>query len=268
MNQILIVGKKRGNNNNSSVDIKKIVLFFSFAIIVFGLILIINGIVGLNKNNNNKNINSGIPSTPTPTSPIEIDEEAPKIELVVAGEKVNVIARDETRIDYVQYSWNDEETQEVQADEDDKYKIETSIELKQGTNTLKVIAVDKAGNTQEKVQEFKGTIRPTVKLSKNEATNELIIQTECLDGISKIEFTLNGNWNRIPFEEYPNSTKEDWESLNVIVDYSEDEKIIKAQYTLPMVDGDNRLNVYVYSLEGLVGEGDGIATKAPQQGNG
>ena len=56
MNQILSVGNKNGKNNNSTVDIKKIIIFFSIAIIIFGAVLIINGVVGLNKNNNKDTI--------------------------------------------------------------------------------------------------------------------------------------------------------------------------------------------------------------------
>lgn len=266
MNQILVVGNKGGRKNNSTIDIKKIVLFFSVAIIVFGGFLVINGIVGLSKNNkSNEKTPVGIVDTiPTPQTPIVEDNEPPTIELSVSGENIKIIARDETEIDYIEYSWNEEEIQTAKANTDDKNRIETSIALKQGTNTLKVKAIDKAENIQEKTQEFQGKIRPTVSLGKNEESSKVIITVTCEDGISKIEFTINGAWTRIPFEDYINYTKEDWEASNVIVEYSDDGKIIKAQYTRDLPEGKNIINVYAYSLEGLVGTGDGKATYNPQ----
>ena len=266
MNQILVVGNKSGKSSNSTIDLKKIILFFSVAIIVFGVILVINGAVGLNKNksNNSKNPVGIVDTTPTPISPEEDDEEAPTIELAVVGENVKVIARDETHIEHIEYRWNEEETQTVKADEDDKNKIETLIQIKQGTNTLKVVALDKAGNTHEVTQEFQGKIRPTVELHINVEGNGVIVSAYCEDGIKKVEFTVNGDWTRIPIDEH-NSTKEEWASAGVIVEYSNDGKIIRAQYTAPLREGENIINAYAYSLEGLVGEKDGKATYTPSE---
>lgn len=267
MNQILSVGNKNGKNNNSTVDIKKIILFFSVAIIIFGIVLVINGIMGLNKNNNsNEDDNIGIiDTTPTPEPPTNDDEEPPTIELSISGENIKIIARDETEIDYIEYTWNDEEPQVAKATIDDKNRIQTSITLKQGTNTLKVTAVDKAGNMQEKTQEFQGKIRPIITLRKTVEADAVIITATCEDGLSKVEYTLNGNWTRIDFEGInENYTKEDWESVGVILDYSEDGKIISAQYTQKLLEGENIFNVYATSKEGLVGAADGKATYPEQ----
>lgn len=266
MNQILSVGNKNGKNNNSAVDIKKIIIFFSIAIIIFGAILIINGIVGLNKNNNkNKQNPSGIiAETPTPATSINDDDEPPTIELSISGENIKIIARDETEIDYIEYAWNDEQPQTAKADINDKNRIEAMITLKQGTNILNVIAVDKAGNTQEKTQEFQGKIRPIVTLRKTVEADAVIIKATCEDGISKIEYTLNGDWTKIPFEEF-SYTKEEWATIGVIIEYSEDGKIISAEYTQKLKEGENIFNVYAYSKEGLVGTADGKATYPEQQ---
>lgn len=266
MNQILSVGNKNGKNNNSTVDIKKIILFFSIAIIIFGIVLVINGIVGLNKNNNtNENDNVGvINTTPTPETPID-DEEPPTIELSISGENIKIIARDETEIDYIEYAWNDEQPQIAKASIDDKNRIQTSITLKKGTNLLKVTAVDKAGNTQEKTQEFQGKIRPVVTLRKTVEADAVIITATCEDGLSKVEYTLNGNWTRIDFEGINASyTKEDWATVGVILDYSDDGKIISAQYTQKLLEGENVFNVYAYSKDGLPGVADGKATYPEQ----
>ncbi len=266
MNQILSVGNKNGKNNNSTVDIKKIIIFFSIAIIIFGAVLIINGVVGLNKNNNKDKQNTGavIEETPTPETPANDDEEAPTIELSIAGENINIIARDETEMDYIEYTWNDEQPQIAKASVDDKNRIQATITLKQGTNVLKVTAVDKAGNIQEKTQEFQGKIRPVVTLRKTVQADAVIIKATCEDGLSKIEYTLNGEWTKIPFDEFT-YTKEEWETVGVILEYSDDGKIISAEYTQKLLEGENIFNVYAYSKEGLVGTADGKATYPEQQ---
>lgn len=268
MNQILSVGNKNGKNNNSTVDIKKIIIFFSIAIIIFGAILIINGIVGLNKNNNKDKQNPVgiIEETPTPATPANDDDEPPTIELSISGENIKIIARDETEIDYIEYTWNDEQPQTAKASIDDKNRIQATITLKQGTNILKVTAVDKAGNTQEKTQEFQGKIRPIVTLRKTVEADAVIIKATCEDGLSKVEYTLNGEWTRIEFDGiYEDATKEEWATVGVIVEYSDDGKVISAEYTQKLLEGENIFNVYATSKEGLVGNADGKATYPEQQ---
>ena len=166
MNQILMIGNK--NKNNNKKDIKKIIIFFSIAMVVFGSILIIDGVVGLNSNKNQVGI---IPSTPSPlptsdTLVYDDDEENPKIELNIAGENVKILVTDNLELDYIEYAWNDEEVKKEYPKEDNKKEIQIDIKIKQGVNNLKVIAVDKAGNNQEKTQSFQGKIRPEVKIEK------------------------------------------------------------------------------------------------------
>lgn len=264
MNQILMVGNK--NKNNNSTDIKKIIIFFSIAIIVFGSILIINGVVGLNSNKNKYGI---VPSTPSPlatldTSMYDDDEEAPNIELILEGENIQIIVTDNLELDYIEYYWNDEEAQRVYPEEDNKKEIQKSINIKQGVNTLKVMAVDKAGNNQDKAQRFQGKIRPEVKIEKTVEGDAVVITAVCEDGLSKIDFSLNGKQNTIPLENL-HYTDEEWATINAVVEYSSDGKIIKVQYTHPFVEGENEVDVYAYSLEGLVGGKSARDTYTPEQ---
>lgn len=271
MNQILIMGNKKGKNNNSStVDMKKIVIFFSVAIMMFGLFLIINGIVGINNSKQKDTTGKSdvdIYSTPTvePTEPSAIeDEEPPIIKLLVTGETIKIVATDETEIDYIEYSWNNEDIERVNVGEENKTEIEVSINIKQGTNTLKVMAVDKAQNIQERTQDFQGKVKPTVQLFINTAGDGAIIKANCEDGISKIEYTLNGEWWQLPFnDEEHKYSKEQWASIGVILEYSSDGKITSVEYTQKLIEGKNDFYVYVYSLEGLVGDTKGTHIYTP-----
>lgn len=266
MNQILMTGNKNGKNNNSTMDIKKVILFFSVAIIIFGAILIVNGVVGLNKNknnnpkyNNSNNPNANIVEPNQTASPIPTEEvpgedtEPPKIELLLSGETIKIVATDETQIHYIEYRWNNEEAETIVADEENQKEIQALVNIYQGTNTLEVTAVDTSGNVETKTQSFHGKIRPTVELFVNEAGDGVIIRATCEDGISKIEYTVNGEWSKLPFSEY-DFTKEQWATVGAILEYSEDGKIIKAEYTHKFTAEQNEFQVYVYSLEGLVGE--------------
>lgn len=268
MNQILMVENRNGkrNKNNNTIDIKKIIMFFSVAIIIFGGLLIVNGITGINKNKP-KVAGTKTPEpqvSPTPNQYSD-DEEAPVIELLLSGEKVRIVATDETAIDYIEYSWNDEEATRVNIDEDaeDDTQMEASVNILQGRNTLNVKAVDKAGNEQEKVQAFQGKVKPEVTLLLNSEQNGVIIKAECADGLSKLEYTLNGEWVKLPLDLY---TQEEWATIpSVVLEWSEDGKIISAQYTQMLQEGENDFHVYAYSKEELVGEGSGKRTYTAQQ---
>ena len=266
MNQILMVEGKNGKKNNNTIDIKKIVMFFSVAIIIFGGLLIVNGITGINKNKPKVAVDKTPKPqvSPTPNEYAD-DEEAPEIELLLSGEKVRIVAKDDRAMDYIEYSWNDDEVERVNIDEEteDKTQMETSVSILQGKNTLNVKVVDKAGNEQEKTQSFQGKVKPVITLLLNSEQNGVIIKAECTDGLSRLEYTLNGNWYRLPLDLY---TKEEWETIpSVILEWSEDGKIISAQYTQMLLEGENDFHVYAYSKENLIGEGSGKRTYTVQQ---
>lgn len=285
MNQILIFEDNNGKkNNNSNVDIKKIVLFFCVAIIIFGAVLIINGIVGMNKNKSDDTLDHGgkTPSTQrpsteetpkststpnsnrTPNPGIRDDEEVPRIELVLSGEKVKILAVDEIEMDYIEYYWNEEEPARIYID-DDPTSIETSVNIKQGVNTLNVVAVDKAGNMQVKEQTFQGALKPEVGLALTPERDAVVISATCEDGLNKLEFTVNGgSWNRIEPSKY-NYSLEDWKSIGVELEYSDDQKLVKIEYTYKLTNGENKFEVYAYNIDGFVGDAQGSATYPPAE---
>lgn len=269
MNQILAIGNKNGkNNNNSTVDLKKIILFFSIAIIIFGVVLVINGVFGLNKGKTEDKAQE--PSTfatlsprESPTPIIDEDTEPPKIELSLSGEVIRVVVTDDTELYSVEVIKNDEVIETINPDTNKK-QIETTVEIQSGRNVIKIVAEDKAGNVQEKMQEIHGKVRPVIKLERvADGQQGVLIEVTCEDGISKINYKINdGKWTVIEFSEDDNYTKEDWASVGVILEYSNDGKIIKVQrMENNLVDGENIFTVYAYSLEGLVGDTTQRTTK-------
>ena len=120
------------------------------------------------------------------------DKEKPTIEITVSGNTLNITAIDETEIAYLTYGWNDEEVTRVDIDKnaEDKTKIQTSVEVKKGQNTLNIVAVDKEGNKQTKTQAIKGANKPTFEIATD--GNYLVINAKDDEGIKKISITVDG----------------------------------------------------------------------------
>lgn len=252
MNQILVMGNKNGKNGKA-VDIKKVIIFFSIAIIIFGGIMLAQGSLGIfNKKNNDNTPPVASSQTPTPVPTPEEDKQNPTMDISLAGGIIKVTARDETELDYLSYKWNDEEEVRVEVT-NDKNKIETNIEILQGSNNLHIVVADKAGNIEEKTQTFKGTIRPEVRLLVNETGDKVIIEAECADGLEKIEFTQNGERYGLEFI----YEQAQYEAQGIEVQYGTNGKVSSVKFTHPLVEGENRFTVYAYSIEGEKGEKSG-----------
>ena len=164
-----------------------------------------------------------------------------KIELLVEGSKVKIVAKDETQIDYIKYYWNNEDETVVNAREDSPKQIEEKLSIMKGENTLTVIAVDKNGNESTKEQTFKGAKKPTVELYRD--GQDLVVKVKDEEGVQKIEYTLNGTL----YSTDPNNTGE---SLN--------QKEI--EFKQPLASGSNTITLKAYSINGLVEEVTGEVT--------
>lgn len=120
------------------------------------------------------------------------DKEKPTIEITVTGNNLNIIAIDETEIAYLTYAWNDEEVTriDVEPNSEDKTKLQTSVEVKKGQNSLTIVAVDKEGNKQTKTQAIKGANKPTFEITTE--GSYLVINAKDDEGIRKIAITVDG----------------------------------------------------------------------------
>ena len=152
MNQILLTenqnDKKKNNknqfvnntnNNNNSPDMKRIIVFFGIAILIFAALLI--GIYGyrISKNNSNK----GEP---------EVKTSKPQLSLEESDGKVKIIAKSDIGINKVIYSWNDEDAKETNINGETQY--EQTLEIPEGRNVLKVIVRDQNNEEIETTKEL------------------------------------------------------------------------------------------------------------------
>lgn len=143
MNQILLTENKNDKNknnkyksNNNSKDMKKIIVFFGIAILIFGLA--IGGVYGYKIYNKNKDK--------------EIVISKPEIRLEDIEKEVKVIAKSEIGISKIIYTWNEEEPKEVE--QHGRTSIEEKMDIPFGESTLKVKVIDQSGQEIETIKEF------------------------------------------------------------------------------------------------------------------
>ena len=306
MNQILSTEPPRedrkNKKSNGPTDIKKIIIFFAIAIIIFGLI--ITGFSMYKTYNKNKQIQKepsiaveqreelailkiectqGIsqleyyfneeekavePQTGTQTIdkgidiPVgvnkltviitdtegkvfskefaitEIEGSKSIIEITPAedGAKIKIVAENEEGLKYIKYRLNDGEEIEVKADVTTPNTIEITVdidnlEIGRGENTIKVLAVDLKDKEIEETKTIKGQNEPVINVLQNGSNLDCEITHDM--GFEKIEFNLNGQV--FAYDENYNG-------------YDETIKVFKT--SVPLQQGENRLIITAYSLEG------------------
>lgn len=153
MNQILLTDndkyKKNDNQKNkynnynksntrNSADMKKIMLFFGVAILIFGVALI--GVYGFKSLKKDK---------PTP-----IVDSKPQItiEKIEGSEEIKIIAKSEIGINKIIYTWNDGEQEELEMG--GRTSHEQAMQLPTGENTLYIKVIDNNGKESETRETF------------------------------------------------------------------------------------------------------------------
>ena len=107
MNQILQIQDNKKNSN--TVDTKKIVLFFAISIIIFGIILLGQGVYSVYQNKLNQKV---IPTTPGDN---ENPEYTPTIILTKTEDNQLIInVESQIAISHIIYNWNNETSQTLE----------------------------------------------------------------------------------------------------------------------------------------------------------
>ncbi len=171
----------------------------------------------------------------------EKDIISPEIEFTAEAPKIKITVKDETQLDYMTYRWNDEDETKIQVKENSPKVIEERIETLGGINTLKVVAVDKAGNKTEKEQKFQGGQNPKINLERQE--QNLMITVKADNEIKKIEYTLN----EVQYSTDPQNT-------GVTLNTKE------ITFPQPLVQGENKITITVTDIYGLTATQEGTIT--------
>lgn len=120
----------------------------------------------------------------------------PEIELEAVANGVKVIITNEDAIEYVEYSWNEEEPQRIEVGEN---QYEGIINAPQGEHILKIEVVSVIGLKATKEQKVVGDTEPTLniqsKLVNGKAT--FVIDAEDDEKITTLTISHNGGENQV-----------------------------------------------------------------------
>lgn len=301
MNQILSVEmpKKGKNKISKKANIKSVIIFFSIALILFGIIIIISGLSSMIKNkdkNGEENNQSNV-----------VTEIKPTIDIVQGDKKLEVTVSGTEEILEVSYKWANQDA--VVENGNGRDKINLDIDIPVGTNKIEITATGISGGVEKLEHEYTGveTAEPKIGIKQNE-DESLKLTYESQSKINSISYYYDNNK---PTKKEINDTKAEFSiealegkhSLTIIIEdengvitkktkniykpildniqtdtknfiiNAENEKGIEKIYinlnneektievndtkytgTIPVVSGENRIIVTVYS------KGDGATT--------
>ncbi len=169
-----------------------------------------------------------------------VDIALPEINISAVPGKITIEAKDNVEMAYITYKWNDEQEVKVEASGEDRTKIVQEIEVKKGSNTLNVVATDKAGNTKQDTRDILGASKPKISVGKSGA--DLVIKVTDEEEVTKVEYNFNGT----------TYTKENT---------GENKKEFEFKQT--MQQGENVIVIKAYNKSGLVQEFAGKTTYQP-----
>ena len=218
---------------NSKIQLKKVIRFFSIFIILFALILVIEGSFGYYKNKNKK----------------VIIKETPDINIQRDNGTTILNITSNIGVQKVIYSWNDGIEDSVE--EGGKNNVEVKIPTTIGTNNLNIKIIDSNGNTivydpvkisyeenqEENVnwEEAIKTDKTKPKISIESVKGKIVITATDDVKMSYITYSWNG------------------EEENKITGLSEDEKTLTTEIDSTNVKkGTNKLIVKAYDKAGNV----------------
>ena len=96
---------------------------------------------------------------------VDVDDEKPKIdEITVSGAKLNILASDNAGIEYIEYNWEGEEPNRIDAVSDDNRTMNAQINIERGTYKLTIKVVDINGNVKEESRLVTGVNEPEIRV--------------------------------------------------------------------------------------------------------
>ena len=173
----------------------------------------------------------------TKTFGMDVDEENPTIDsLTVSGSKLSIDASDNSGISYIEYQWEDEDSNKIYAEGDNNKTLNAQINIQRGTHKLSIRVVDIYGNEEKLSRLVTGVNEPEILVLKY--GNVINIKATHDMGIKQISALINGKLYTFN-EDDP--------------DYVKDTTV---QAEFPLEEGENIVKVIVHSFEKLSNEED------------
>lgn len=190
MNQILSTTNKV-NKKPPVIDIKKIVIFFCVVIIIFGLGLALFKIYQIYTEN--KEISEAI---------------KPEILVNQDGDKITITAKHQEGIEKVEYYWDKNDIKVIEGNE--KKKIEKTISLIPGDNTLTVKVTDIKGNETKSTNKFSYNTdaeEPKIELGQADVNGKISIVVTDETKLDYITYKFEGEAEQKIFATEESPTK-------------------------------------------------------------
>lgn len=168
----------------------------------------------------------------------------PVIEIKPDGNKLKVIARDETSLDFLTYRWNNEEEEKVEPSEDNKKEIIVEIEVKKGKNDLIIVAVDSNNNSVTETKGFTGVTQPEIVAVVSEDGSEVNIKVSHEQGIKSVTAEINGS----------EPIDVDWGGGNPP----------DVEFPIPLSEGENIIKITATSTENIPASKEATFTYNPE----
>lgn len=216
MNQILLTNNQKNSKykENKTIDIKKIIVFFSIAIIIFAISII-------------SIYTYKILKKPKLQEQLELTMET-------VEDKVRVIAKSDLGLNKIIYTWNDSDAQEIEMN--GKKSYEEMLDIPEGNNTLNVKIIDQNNKTTEKKETFNN--------QENEGKPELKIDEEVLTRTGKIKIIASDETNKLEYITYQWNDEEE-----IKIEAQEDKKTIDT--TIDVKRGKNKLKIKAVNSLGI-----------------
>lgn len=162
------------------------------------------------------------------------------IKCEVVGSKLKITAENDTEIAYLTYRWDEEEEQRIDIN---NTKVEQEIDVPKGQHTLTVVLVDINNKTIMKEEKVAGLLKPTISLSVDDVNNpqNFVIKATDENELDAVTFIINEDENK-----------------KYIV-RAEGKK--ELEFTFPLEEGENRIIVTAYNVDGVTDEARGRAVK-------
>lgn len=121
----------------------------------------------------------------------------PTIDIVIEGTRIEIVAEDETELQYVTYKIGENEEQTLYP-EDDPKRVSEVLELElTETTDISVTAVDTANNEAKKTSQIVIYEKPEISFSATSDYSEIIATITSGTPLTRIEVTFNGQTQTI-----------------------------------------------------------------------
>lgn len=180
MNQILLTNNLNNKKNNkysgnNSGDMKKIIMFFGIAILVFAILIIGVYAYKLSSKEKEEVINP------------------PELSLEETESEVKIIAKADAGINKIIYTWNDEEPKEVEMN--GRTNHEEALEIPEGESKLKIVVIDQNGEEIETSKEFfREEDKDKPKIEIDETIGNGKVKIKAVDENNKLK-QISYQWN-------------------------------------------------------------------------